>query len=60
MTFRVSGPSAEHIRGLSGPGAMLTGRRTFDVAQGWGGNHDWGPSFRPLTSSSSLQRRNLD
>ncbi|HEY3340141.1 MAG TPA: dihydrofolate reductase family protein [Propionicimonas sp.] len=46
MTFRVSGPSAEHIRGLtSGLGAVLTGRRTFDVAGGWGGNHAWGPAF---------------
>jgi dihydrofolate reductase len=46
MTFRVSEPSAEHIRGLtSGLGAVLTGRRTFDVAQGWGGNHWWGPAF---------------
>ena len=39
MTFKVSEPSAEHLRGLtSGLGAVLTGRRTFDVAQGWGGN----------------------
>ena len=46
MTFKVSGPSAEHLRGLtSGLGAMLTGRRTFDVAQGWNGNHAWGPAF---------------
>ena len=46
MTFKVSGPSAEHLRGLtSGLGAVLTGRRTFDVAQGWGGNHAWGPAF---------------
>ena len=46
MTFKVSGPSAEHLRGLtSGLGAMLTGRRTFEVAQGWGGNHAWGPAF---------------
>ena len=44
MTFKVSGPSAEHLRGLaSGLGAMLTGRRTFDVAHGWDGNHAWGP-----------------
>src|SRR4030095_1535115 len=44
MTFKVSGPSAEHLRGLwSELGAVLTGRRTFDVAQGWGGNHAWGP-----------------
>ena len=46
MTFKVSAPSAEHLRGLaSGLGAMLTGRRTFDAAQGWGGNHSWGPAF---------------
>src|SRR5712691_5421380 len=46
MTFKVSGPSAEHLRGLtSGLGAVLTGRRTFDVAHGWGGNHAWGPAF---------------
>jgi dihydrofolate reductase len=46
MTFKVSEPSAEHIRDLtSGLGAVLTGRRTFDVAQGWGGNHAWGPAF---------------
>ncbi|MBV9957299.1 MAG: dihydrofolate reductase family protein [Acidobacteria bacterium] len=46
MTFRVSGPSAEHIRSLtSGLGAVLTGRRTFDKAEGWGGNHAWGPAF---------------
>ena len=46
MTFRVSEPSAEHLRGLwSELGAVLTGRRTFDVADGWGGNHAWGPAF---------------
>src|SRR5205809_3650024 len=46
MTFKVSEPTAEHLRGLtSGLGAMLTGRRTFEVAQGWGGNHAWGPAF---------------
>jgi len=46
MTFRVSPPSAEHLRGLwSELGAVLTGRRTFEVAQGWGGNHAWGPAF---------------
>ena len=32
MTFKVSKPSAEHLRSLtSGLGAMLTGRRTFEV-----------------------------
>lgn len=46
MTLRVSGPSAAHLRSLwSGLGAVLTGRRTFDKAEGWGGNHAWGPAF---------------
>jgi len=46
MTFKVSKPSAEHLRALwSELGAVLTGRRTFDVAQGWNGNHAWGPAF---------------
>lgn len=46
MTFRVSRPSAGHLHGLiSEIGAMLTGRRTFGFAQGWGGNHAWGPAF---------------
>jgi len=46
MTFRVSEPSAKHLRELwSELGAVLTGRRTFEVANGWGGNHAWGPAF---------------
>jgi len=46
MTFRVSQPSAEHLHGLIAElGAMLTGRRTFEVADGWGGQHAWGPAF---------------
>jgi dihydrofolate reductase len=46
MTFRVSSPSAQHLRQLwSELGGVLTGRRTFEVAQGWGGNHAWGPAF---------------
>lgn len=46
MTFQVSEPSAEHIRTLTSElGAVLTGRRTFDAADGWGGNHHWGPAF---------------
>ena len=46
MTFKVSGPSAEHLRSLwSELGSVLTGRRTFDVAHGWNGNHAWGPAF---------------
>ena len=46
MTFRVSASSAEHLRSLwSELGAVLTGRRTFEVANGWNGNHGWGPAF---------------
>lgn len=46
MTFKVSEPSAAHLRGLfSELGAMLTGRRTFDAAGGWNGNHGFGPAF---------------
>ena len=46
MTFHVSPASADHLHGLTSElGAMLTGRRTFDKAKGWGGNHAWGPAF---------------
>ena len=46
MTFHVSQPSANHLHGLiSELGAMISGRRTFDKAEGWGGNHAWGPAF---------------
>jgi len=46
MTFRVSAPSADHVKGLfSELGAMLTGRRTFERADGWGGQHPSGPAF---------------
>ena len=47
MTFRVSPPSAEHLNGLvTEIGAMLTGRRTFEVAGGWDGQHPWDvPAF---------------
>ena len=47
MTFRVSEASAQHLRSLVAEiGAMLTGRRTFEVADGWGGQHPWDvPAF---------------
>ena len=46
MTFHVSEPSAKHWHELtSNMGAMITGRRTFDVAEGWNGNHGIGPAF---------------
>jgi dihydrofolate reductase len=46
MTFRVSQTSADYIQHRTSTlGAVLTGRKTFEVAQGWGGNHAWGPAF---------------
>lgn len=47
FSFRVSAPSAEHLRNLmAGVGAMLTGRRTFDRAHGWDGRHPFDvPAF---------------
>ena len=46
MTFKVSPASAIHLRALwSELGAVLTGRRTFEVANGWNGDHAWGPAF---------------
>ena len=47
FTFKVSPPSADHLRGLMAEvGAMLTGRRTFERAGGWGGQHPFDvPAF---------------
>jgi len=47
MTFHVSAPSADHLTRLQAEvGAMLTGRRTFERADGWGGQHPWDvPAF---------------
>ena len=46
MTFNVSEPSARHLRALwSEFGALLSGRRTFELADGWNGHHPWGPAF---------------
>ena len=40
MTFMVSPQSAEMLRGVfSSIGAIVTGRRTFDITNGWGGRH---------------------
>ena len=46
MTLRMSEASARHFRDLTSQlGSVLTGRRTFETADGWGGNHAWGPAF---------------
>src|SRR5215211_7544171 len=47
MVFRVSPQSAEVLREAhSKMGAFVTGRRTFDIANGWGGSPPLGvPTF---------------
>lgn len=46
MTLRMSAASADCYRALTATlGAVLTGRRTFETADGWGGQHAWGPAF---------------
>ncbi len=46
MTLKMSEASARQYRDLTSKlGAVLTGRRTFETADGWGGNHAWGPAF---------------
>ncbi len=44
LTFRVSAASAVHLRPAfsGGIGALITGRRLFDIAGGWGGRHPVG------------------
>jgi dihydrofolate reductase len=47
MVFRVSPQSAELLREVHAKmGAFVTGRRTFDITNGWGGNPPLGvPTF---------------
>ena len=46
MTFRVSAASAALLEEMrSGLGALVTGRRTFDITNGWEGRH---PSDVPI------------
>ena len=39
MTFKVSPASAEVLQEVHTVGALVTGRRTFDIANAWGGRH---------------------
>jgi hypothetical protein len=39
MTFRTSQASAEYLRDFERAGALVVGRRQFDVAGGWSGRH---------------------
>jgi dihydrofolate reductase len=50
--FRTSEASAEQVRGaVQSVGAILGGRRYFDLAQGWGGEHPMGVPVVVLTHS---------
>jgi dihydrofolate reductase len=52
MTFHVSEASAAHLRDrLANVGALVCGRRLFDVANGWGGNHPTGAPVFVVTHS---------
>jgi dihydrofolate reductase len=43
FSYRVSAASADHLRGVFGKvRAVVSGRRTFDLAGGWGGRHPVG------------------
>ncbi|WP_129668977.1 dihydrofolate reductase family protein [Phytoactinopolyspora endophytica] len=46
FTFRMSAPSAEVMReAVANVGAVVGGRRYFDLASGWGGTHPMGTTF---------------
>ena len=52
MTFKVSSQSAEMLReAFSSIGAIVTGRRTFDITNGWGGRHPLDVPIVVLTHS---------
>ena len=46
MTFQVSSQAAEMLNEVfSSIGALVTGRRTFDITNGWGGRHPIGENI---------------
>jgi len=47
--FRPPARSRGVVERLFGCGAIITGRRTFDIARGWGGQHPAGAPFFVLT-----------
>jgi dihydrofolate reductase len=52
FAFQVSEASARELRdALSGVGALISGRRTFDLAGGWGGTHPIGAPVFVVTHS---------
>lgn len=47
--FKPPARSRAVAREMFGCGAIITGRRTFDIADGWGGHHPLGAPFFVLT-----------
>jgi hypothetical protein len=59
LTFRTSQASAHYLReAIERAGAVVAGRRLFDVAGGWGGTHPWGCrcSWSPISSTACSAR----
>jgi len=53
FAFRTSPASAQVLReALAHTGALITGRRNFDIAGGWGGNHPLGVPVFVVTHST--------
>lgn len=56
-SFRLSPPSAEHLRQqMAAFGALVVGRRLFDVTQGWGGGHPFGVPVYVVTHRAPADR----
>jgi dihydrofolate reductase len=54
---RFKPPARSHavVREMFECGAIITGRRTFDIASGWGGRHPLGAPFFLLTHEPPIQ-----
>ena len=56
MVFKVARQTAEFLRQTrTMTGALVTGRRTFDLTHGWGGGHPLGVPVFVLTHSGSAR-----
>src|SRR5918995_1130440 len=57
MTFRVSSRAAAMLQEVfSEIGAIVTGRRTFDITNGWGGRHPIGENNVAVGAASLVQQ----
>jgi dihydrofolate reductase len=56
-SFSVAPASADHLREqLDRFGALVVGRRLFDLTQGWGGNHPFGVPIFIVTHQAPVDR----